>query len=277
MLSLKRSQLTGMNQHYRRYSFEEYLDNMVSCQITNLELWCGAPHFMLDARGFSDPAPYRRMAEERGLKFVSLCAPSMMWQYQYGISGKERQKQTAAYYGNGVRVASQLGCRVMSINAGWGFWDEKASETRKRSMETIQKVGDLAQKEGVTLALETLQPAESNIVLTLNEAKSFYKKLDHPAVKMMIDTVAIGVAGETVEDWFQAFGRDVVHCHLVDGSPSGHRVFGDGEYPLKKMLKSFERNDYQGYLTMELGGMYLNDPFQADQRNMKILRQLITG
>lgn len=275
MVNLKRSQLAGMNQHYRRYSFEEYLDSMVFCGITNLEMWCGAPHFMLDAKGFSDPALYRRMAEERGLKFVSLCAPSMMWQYQYGAIGKECQKQTVSYYQNGVHVASELGCHIMSINAGWGFWDEEVSESMKRSLETIWEVAELAAREGVILALETLQPTESNMVLTLEDAAWFYKQLGHSSVKMMIDTVAIGVAGETVESWFQTFGEDVVHCHLVDGSPSGHKVFGEGEYPLKKMLRAFEEHDYQGYLTMELGGLYLRNPFQADQRNMKVFQQLI--
>ena len=275
MLNLRRNQLAGMNQHYRRYSFDEYLDSMVFCGITNLEMWCGAPHFMLDAEGFSDPAPYREMAKERGLRFVALCAPSMMWQYQFGGNGRERQKRAAAYYQNGIRVASELGCHVMSINAGWGFWDEDVSESMKRSLETIWEVAELAVREDVILALETLQPTESNMVLTLEDAQWFYRELSHPAVKMMIDTVAVGVAGETVGDWFKAFGRDVVHCHLVDGSPSGHKVFGEGDYPLKTMLRTFEEYDYQGYLTMELGGLYLRNPFQADQRNMKILRQLI--
>jgi len=270
---LKRSQLTGMNQHYRRYRFEEYLDSMVSCGIENLEMWCGAPHFWLDSKEFSDPAPYRKMAQKRGLKFVSLCAPSMMWQYQFGSIGKERQEQAVSYYQNGIRAAAELGCRFMSINAGWGFWDEDPSESRKRSLDSISRAADFAETQGITLALETLQPIESNMVLTLKEAKGFYQELAHPAVKMMIDTVAVGVAGETVEEWFQAFGGDIVHCHLIDGSPSGHRVFGEGEYPLQSMLEDFEDNQYQGYFTMELGSSYLRDPFQADQRNMRVLQR----
>lgn len=277
MRKLKWSQLTGMNQHYRRYSFEEYLDSMLSCGIESLELWCGAPHFMLDPKNFSDPKPYERMARERGMRFVSVCAPSMMWQYQFGVEGRERQKKAVAYYQNGIRVAAALGCKIMSINAGWGYRDEPANESMKRSAEAILKAADLAEREGVTLALETLQPTESNMVLTLKDARAFYKKLNHPAVKMMIDTVAAGVAGETVEDWFLAFGKDLVHCHFVDGSPSGHKVFGDGNYPVVSMLHTFERFDYQGFLTMELGESYINDPFSADKRNTEGLRKLIAN
>ena len=112
--------------------------------------------------------------------------------------------------------------------------------------------------------------------MTLEEAEAFYRELKHPAVKMMIDTVAVGVAKEKVDDWFKTFGKDIVHCHLIDGTPSGHRVFGDGEYPLLQLLRSFEENDYEGYFTMELGGTYAAVPFEADARNLRTLYRVIS-
>ena len=33
----------------------------------------------------------------------------------------------------------------------------------------------------------------------------------------MADTVAIYFAGETLEEWFQAFGKDLIHMHFIDG------------------------------------------------------------
>ena len=116
---------------------------------------------------------------------------------------------------------------------------------------------------------------ESNLVLSLEDAKAYLEQLRHPAVKVMIDLVAIGVAGETVEQWFEAFGENLAHCHLADGAPSGHRVFGEGEYPLVQILQTFERYDYKGTFNMELGGQYLADPFSADQRNMAAIRRFL--
>ena len=87
----------------------------------------------------------------------------------------------------------------------------------------------------------------------------------------MIDTVAVGVAGETPEQWFETFGEDIIHCHFVDGIPSGHMVWGDGEYPLESILRSFEKYSYKGFFTMELGAGYLDDPFSAETRNMQSL------
>lgn len=273
MKKLINSQFVGMNQHYKRFRYEEYLDNMVRCGIESLEMWCGAPHYMLDPFRFSDPRPYLKMAEERGLRFVSLCAPSMMWQYHYAIPGKDRMEKAIGYYSNGVRAAAELGCKVISINAGWGYWDEDPAETEKRSMETVSRVADVALEFGITLALETLQPMETNILLNLKQAKSYYERLGHPAVKMMTDVVALSVAGETVEQWFRAFGKDLVHCHLIDGAPSGHQVQGDGELPLESILRTFEENEYSGYLTMEL--MDTVHPCEADRRNIAAIRRFL--
>ena len=275
MRRLKCNQFAGVNQHYQNFRFEEYLDNMVRCGIESLEMWCGAPHFILDAYHISDPSSLRRMASERGLKFVSLTTPSMQWQHQFAAPGKEHQKLAVAYYKNGVRVAAELGCSILSINSGWGYLDESKSEGMKRSMDAVAQVADFAQSCGVTLALETLQPLESNLVLSLEDAKAYLEQLRHPAVKVMIDLVAIGVAGETVEQWFEAFGENLAHCHLADGAPSGHRVFGEGEYPLVQILQTFERYDYKGTFNMELGGQYLADPFSADQRNMAAIRRFL--
>lgn len=42
----------------------------------------------------------------------------------------------------------------------------------------------------------------------------------------MVDTCAMGVANETLEDWFTVFGDDIRHMHFVDGNPYGHLIWG---------------------------------------------------
>lgn len=276
MYKLKRAQITGMNQHYRRFSFESYLDSMEACGITSLEMWCGAPHFVLDSGHYMSPAPLLRMAKERGMHFSALTAPSMQWQHQFASPGPERQKRAVAYYKNGAAVAAELGAAVMSINSGWGYWDEDQAEGMKRFREAVSQVADYAQTLGVTLALESLQPVESNLVVTLKDAEQFFASFRHPAVKMMVDVDAVYASGETVEQWFQTFGKEIIHCHFIDGGPSGHRVFGDGVFPLEAIIHTLEKYQYSGALTVELGSAYTLDPFKAERQNMAALGRLIS-
>ena len=274
-MKIRRAQIAGMNQHYRHYRYEAYLESMCACGITSLEMWCGSPHFLLDSNGYSDCGRYRRMAEERGLRYVSLTSPSMQWQYQLAAASPEQRRKSLRYFANGVHAAAELGCKVMAINSGWGYANEPREDAFARSAEMIANVADTAREDGVLLALETLQPMESNLVLTIADARKLVSMVSHPSVKLMIDNVAVGVAGETPEQWFAEFGNDIVHCHFIDGAPSGHMAWGDGEYPLEKTLAAFADHGYEGILTAELGGRYLNDPFSAERRNMSMLERFL--
>lgn len=42
MRGIKRSQLVNMNQHYRRFSMDFFLDCQQRLGIGQIELWCGA-------------------------------------------------------------------------------------------------------------------------------------------------------------------------------------------------------------------------------------------
>ena len=54
MAGIKRGQLVNMNQHYRRFSLDYFLDCQQRLGVEQIELWCGAAHFWLDHEGFGD-------------------------------------------------------------------------------------------------------------------------------------------------------------------------------------------------------------------------------
>ena len=93
---------------------------------------------------------------------------------------------------------------------------------------------------------------------------------------MMVDTIAMGAAGETLEDWFKAFGDAIVHMHFLDGDPYVHAIWGDGNYPLEAMLQVLNDKGYWGYLVQEVAdSRYFGDPAKADLENMKVLARFI--
>ncbi len=77
------------------------------------------------------------------------------------------------------------------------------------------------------MALETLRPEESQIVTTIEDAKKMLHEVNSDFLKPMIDTTAITVAGETLEQWFNTFGTSIVHIHFLDcGKTGGHLAWG---------------------------------------------------
>ena len=125
--------------------------------------------------------------------------------------------------------------------------------------------------------MESLRADESNLVNSLERAKRMYQEVGHPSLKVMVDNIATGAAGERLEDWFEAFGDELIHMHFLDGDPWLHNVWGDGNTSLSQQIQTLSRYHYTGYLVQEVADEhYFSDPFDADRRNFQVLERFVT-
>ncbi len=269
---LRREQIAGMNCHYYNYSLDYFMDSMEMCGYETIALWGGAPHFYLDYLTYSDCVKIQRNALRHNLKIKCFTASSGTYGYQMGMQPVSQRERVFLYYVNGIKAAAELGADMMSMNSGWGYWNEDSKEAWKRSRDMIIRLCDVAEKEGVILTMESLRRAESQLAYSLEKTKKMYKEVDHPALKIMIDTTAMGVAGETPRQWFEVFGGDIVNTHFIDGNPYGHLVWGDGTSNLQGWLKVLKEYHYEGILGLEITARrYYEDPRAADKKNIEAL------
>ncbi len=144
----------------------------------------------------------------------------------------------------------------------------------KRAAEMHQRLCEVAEENGVTIVAESLRPQESRIGYSLQQMKQLFDLVDHPRFKVMIDLTAMSVSGETIQQWFDVFGKEnIVHAHFQDCDPYGHYIWGEGKRNLRKDLEDMVKNGYEGYFTQELTApAYYLDPFRYDKRNVQNLR-----
>ena len=269
---IRHEQIVGMNQHYQNYSLDYFLDAQQRIGITNIELWCGSQHFWLDDQRYGDVCALRRKLQARGLQAVSLTCPSFRYAYQYTPFSFRTYAPCLGYFSKGLAVAEELGCRIMTVNSGWGCQDRSWSEAWNASRDLLHALAEEAERRGICLAMESLRRDESNLVFNLEQTKRMVEEVAHPALKAMVDTIATGAAGETLEQWFQAFGTDLIHMHFLDGDPYVHNIWGEGNYPLEEMLQCLSNHQYQGYLVQEVADeRYFSDPVTADEQNYRVL------
>lgn len=276
MRLLRREQIAGMNCHYYNYSLDYFMDSMEMYGYETIALWGGAPHFYLDYLTYSDCREIRRKAAMHDLKIKCFTASSGTYGYQMGMQPESQRERVYLYYVNGIRAAAELEAGMMSMNSGWGYWNEDKQEAWKRSKDMIIRLCDVAEKEGVVLTMESLRRAESQLAYSLENTKKLYEEIDHPALKLMIDTTAMAVAGETPGQWFEAFGDDIVNTHFIDGNPYGHLAWGDGTSDLEGWLKVLKEYHYEGILGLEITSRnYYEDPRTADRKNMEALLKFV--
>lgn len=268
--TIRREQVAGMNIHYLNYSLDYFLDAQQRAGFKTIELWCAAPHVWLDHMNYFDAESIVRKIRARDLQVKVLTPENCTYPYQFAAKEPDHVARSFGYFSNGIRLAEDLGCEYMEVNSGWGYWNEDREEAWKRSRDMLHRLAEEAAQHNITLVMESIRPEESQLVINVKDAKRMLDEVNHPNLKGMVDTCAMGVAGETLEDWFQALGSDVRHMHFIDGNPYGHLIWGDGKHHLGQFIETLNKYNYQGYLGQEItDGRYYEDPAKADLRNMR--------
>jgi len=111
-----------------------------------------------------------------------------------------------------------------------------------------RKLAMVAGKYGVTIALESLQAAETNFLVSLKSAAEVVRAVDHPNFKLNADIFHMTRGGESPQSIIDA--ADVlVYCEIAEKeSRSMPGVKGDD---FKPWLRALRKAKYKGYIFIE--------------------------
>lgn len=96
-----------------------------------------------------------------------------------------------------------------------GFSQERALE---QLVETARYLGEAAARHGVTVVLEPLRSAETNILNTQPEGLAFVRTVDHPNFQLLCDYYHLLVEGGTMQ-MVEDCGAALRHVHI--SNPDG--------------------------------------------------------
>jgi len=178
---------------------------------------------------------------------------------------------TRAYLEKALARAAQLGVQVIVFgsagarNVPDGFPPEQAYV---QLTEMLRMAGDLAQPYGITIVIEPLNKAESNILQTASEGLTLAKLAGHPNVKLLVDYFHMAKDGEdcgiirTAREW-------VRHAHFAD--PDGRAYPMEMKAHFREFTGALKDAGYSGRLSLEAG--YKDFAAQAPVA-LAILREL---
>jgi sugar phosphate isomerase/epimerase len=119
----------------------------------------------------------------------------------------------------------------------------------------------VAEEEGVQLALEPMHPQcakEWTILTSLDDALRVIEELDHPQLKLVVDTYQLAEEPD-VPQQIAACGDRIGIVHLADAraniSVEQNRCpLGKGKVDFDSIFAALSQIDYRGYLDLELFG-----------------------
>ena len=272
------SPLCAMNCHHRFFELEDFFKSSKENGYRYVELWTGPQHFFMDHREHESIQKLLDLEEKYGLKIIGIC-PEQTNPKPNNMAAKAEamQERVFNYFKRAIDVAVQVKANQVVVTSGWAFYSEDVKAARSRSIAMLKQISSYAKERGMILAIEALQKDESLLANRVIDLKEIVSEVGTSALKICLDLGAMEAAGETIQDYFDAFGKEVVHVHFVDVKDQvTHLAWGDGDRKMQDDLAGFAKNHYRGLFSVEcVNGRYFTDPQKADRQSMEQYRRLI--
>lgn len=258
-------QLIGANFSFQHFPFDRVAKAIGDFGLREIELWGITPHLDLFHDTDARVGAVRQVLADNGLSTWCFTPEQVLYPINIASGDEALRRDSIERFRRAADICAALGARYLFLTPGRGYESEARQPAWDRAVAALGGIAEHAGRNGVRCLLEPLQRFESNIV---NDAAGLRHMLDEVGadnVDVVLDCVAMATAGDTVAGYVGLFGSRLAHVHLVDGTPSGHLVWGDGTLPLGDYVSELAGLGYAGKVTFEPfgNGSYALDPVKA--------------
>jgi len=130
-------------------------------------------------------------------------------------------------------------------------WQQSAEE-REHDMqilvEILRDLADYAGKKGIALGLEPLNRFETSFITTADQAIELVDRVNHPALKIMLDTFHMNIEENSMGDAIRKVGPRLLQVHSNEnnrGTP------GAGHVPWKEVAQALKDIKFDGVMVIE--------------------------
>ncbi len=156
------------------------------------------------------------------------------------LTGPEADREAALRYAElALGRAQRLGVEVIVLgssgakNVPEGFSLERA---REQLVALLLRLGPLAARHRVTIALEPISRPEANFIIRTEEALALVREVDHPAIRLLVDWFHMAGEGEDPSVIGEAGGL-IRHAHFArPGSRAFPTAWEEGYGPFLRAL-----------------------------------------
>ena len=156
----------------------------------------------------------------------------------------------AAYLERALERVQALGGRVAVFGSGKSRNRPEGmayADAFRRLTEVTRLTGEVARRYGVTIVVEPLNRAESNMINSLAEGACLVAAVDHPNVRLLADYYHMAKDGEPIGDIVRLGG--VTHAHIA--TREGRRYPAAVEEGFAAFFRALRETGYDGMVSVE--------------------------
>lgn len=166
------------------------------------------------------------------------------------LSDEVKDEEITAYLHKGLSRVQALGGKVAVFGSGksrnrpdgMSFGD-----AFRRLVEVTRLTGEVAQQYGVTIVIEPLNRAESNMINSMAEGAELVAAVNHPCVALLSDYFHVATDGEPVTDIVRL--GEISHTHLA--TKEGRRYPLAADEGIISFFKNLKAIQYTGMMSIE--------------------------
>jgi D-psicose/D-tagatose/L-ribulose 3-epimerase len=126
--------------------------------------------------------------------------------------------------------------------------EEERLARKARCVAGLKEAGDHAAGAGIVLAVEPLNRFESDVLCTTQQALELLDAVDHPAIKLMLDTFHMHMEEASISEAIRLAGVRLVHFQANEN----HRGFpGTGSTDWIEVFRALHDIRYTGPISLE--------------------------
>ena len=129
---------------------------------------------------------------------------------------------------------------------------EQKNQERAWCVENLQKVGEIAKKNGVIIGVEPLNRFETDMINTADQALSLVNEVSSPTIKISLDTFHNNIEEKNIAASIIKIGKDLL-CH-IQGNESDRGTPGTGNVDWIGIKNALETIGYEGAIVLETFG-----------------------
>lgn len=219
----------------------------------------------------------RRLAEAHGLQLRSVSC-GLMWDHSLSASAPEVRERGYAIVAKQLETANELGADTILTVPGYCLDEATSYELlEERSREQLERLLPLAERHGVTIALENVW---NKFLLSPTEMARYVDQFDSPRLGVYFDVGNVMPYGHP-DQWIRILGSRVRKVHVKDfrravGNGNGFVPLLSGDVPWQAVMQALREIGYADTLTAEIGA-YQAYPIQAVYDTSRHLDVLIEG
>jgi protein FrlC len=236
---------------------EETVKRIAALGYDGIDFWAYSPHLGPDIYDRQERKDVLALVKRHHLKVTGLAVAGGALNLNLNIShsNPKIRRKSIDYLKECVDLAADMEAPLINLISGHKVYGTSQSQAWQWNRDAIEEVADHAEPKGIIVALHSLTPAESTVMVTLDELLTMKEQVNRKNVKLCIDTADQNVTDPNLQSAILKAGKDLVHFHLNDnhGEKRGdiHLPPGRGNVNWEIVLRTLSEIEYDGCLMVQ--------------------------